>query len=51
MNHAAIDGELRVGGDDHLMLLVNAAGLKLIVIRSGKRADHGVCGGIEFRAR
>ena len=31
------------------MLLVNAAGLKLIVIFSGKRAHHGVRGGIELR--
>ena len=41
--------ELRVGGDDDLVLLINAAGLKLIVIFSGKRADHGVRGRIEFR--
>ncbi len=38
-----------VTGDDDLILLVNAARLKLVVVCSGKRAYHGVGGGIEFR--
>src|SRR6202042_2705809 len=41
--------ELGIGGHDDLMLLVDAAGLKLIVIRSRKRADDCVRGWIEFR--
>ena len=42
--------ELGVGRNNQLILLVNAAGLKLIVVFRGKRADHGVGGWIKLGA-